>query len=77
MFVEQVQAIMVNIFGGIMRCDVIAQGIIMAVTDLELKIPIVVRLQGERPQTHKLSTPSRPQKRQHSPSESWNKSFRS
>lgn len=36
-----------NIFGGIMRCDVIAQGIIMAVSDLDLKIPIVVRLQGE------------------------------
>lgn len=30
-----------------MRCDVIAQGIIMAVKDLELRIPIVVRLQGE------------------------------
>lgn len=42
----QVQAILVNIFGGIMRCDVIAQGIIMAVRDLDLKIPIVVRLQG-------------------------------
>lgn len=46
----QVQAILVNIFGGIMRCDVIAQGIIMAVQDLDLKIPIVVRLQGN---THK------------------------
>lgn len=44
--VIQVQAILVNIFGGIMRCDVIAQGIIMAVRDLDLKIPIVVRLQG-------------------------------
>lgn len=43
----QVQAILVNIFGGIMRCDVIAQGIIMAVSDLDLKIPIVVRLQGK------------------------------
>lgn len=30
-----------------MRCDVIAQGIVMAVKDLEIKIPIVVRLQGE------------------------------
>ncbi|MEQ2171410.1 beta' subunit [Goodea atripinnis] len=40
------KAILVNIFGGIMRCDVIAQGIIMAVRDLDLKIPIVVRLQG-------------------------------
>ncbi|KAK1902601.1 Succinate--CoA ligase [ADP-forming] subunit beta mitochondrial [Dissostichus eleginoides] len=39
-----VQAILVNIFGGIMRCDVIAQGIIIAVRDLELKIPIVVKL---------------------------------
>lgn len=46
-FFPQVQAILVNIFGGIMRCDVIAQGIIMAVRDLDLKIPIVVRLQGE------------------------------
>lgn len=44
----QVQAILVNIFGGIMRCDVIAQGIIMAVRDLDLKIPIVVRLQGTK-----------------------------
>ncbi|XP_051563389.1 succinate--CoA ligase [ADP-forming] subunit beta, mitochondrial [Myxocyprinus asiaticus] len=45
---KKVQAILVNIFGGIMRCDVIAQGIIMAVTDLNLRIPIVVRLQGTR-----------------------------
>ncbi|XP_032093872.1 succinate--CoA ligase [ADP-forming] subunit beta, mitochondrial-like [Thamnophis elegans] len=45
---EKVQAILVNIFGGIMRCDVIAHGIIMSVEDLELKIPIVVRLQGTR-----------------------------
>ncbi|XP_077014359.1 succinate--CoA ligase [ADP-forming] subunit beta, mitochondrial isoform X1 [Tamandua tetradactyla] len=45
---KKVQAILVNIFGGIMRCDVIAQGIIMAVKDLEIKIPIVVRLQGTR-----------------------------
>ncbi|XP_062978821.1 succinate--CoA ligase [ADP-forming] subunit beta, mitochondrial-like [Elgaria multicarinata webbii] len=42
----RVQSILVNIFGGIMRCDVIAQGIILAATELELKIPVVVRLQG-------------------------------
>lgn len=48
----QVQAILVNIFGGIMRCDIIAQGIIMAVTDLDLKIPIVVRLQGKTDLPH-------------------------
>lgn len=52
----QVQAILVNIFGGIMRCDVIAQGIIMAVQDLDLKIPIVVRLQGEHTTHHTLHT---------------------
>ena len=34
-----------NIFGGIMRCDVIAQGIIAAAKELELNLPIVVRLQ--------------------------------
>uniref|UniRef100_A0A8D0BAZ5 Succinate--CoA ligase [ADP-forming] subunit beta, mitochondrial n=1 Tax=Salvator merianae TaxID=96440 RepID=A0A8D0BAZ5_SALMN len=45
---EKVQAILVNIFGGLMRCDIIAHGIIMAAKDLELKIPIVVRLQGSR-----------------------------
>ena len=41
----QVNAILVNIFGGIMRCDVIAEGIIEAATDLKLTTPIVVRLQ--------------------------------
>lgn len=43
-----VQAILVNIFGGIMRCDVIAEGIITAAKTLAMKIPIVVRLQGTR-----------------------------
>jgi len=41
-----VKAIMVNIFGGIMRCDVIAEGIINAYKNLNLQIPIVVRLRG-------------------------------
>ncbi|XP_078088072.1 succinate--CoA ligase [ADP-forming] subunit beta, mitochondrial-like [Mustelus asterias] len=45
---KQVLAILVNIFGGIMRCDIIARGIILAVEDLDLKIPIVVRLQGSK-----------------------------
>jgi len=44
-----VTAILVNIFGGIMRCDIIAQGIINAVSTLELRIPLVVRLQGRLP----------------------------
>lgn len=43
---SQVKAILVNIFGGIMRCDVIAQGIVQAASSIGLKKPIVVRLQG-------------------------------
>merc|ERR1711874_501063 len=42
----KVHAILVNIFGGIMRCDVIAEGIIAAAEELSLSTPIVVRLQG-------------------------------
>eukprot|EP00301_Raphidiophrys_heterophryoidea_P007538 c12906_g1_i1.p1 GENE.c12906_g1_i1~~c12906_g1_i1.p1 ORF type:complete len:506 (+),score=159.01 c12906_g1_i1:47-1519(+) len=43
---EHVQAILVNIFGGIMRCDTIAAGLIAAVNKLGLKKPLVVRLKG-------------------------------
>ncbi|PWN40323.1 putative beta-succinyl CoA synthetase precursor [Ceraceosorus guamensis] len=42
------KALFVNIFGGIMRCDVIADGIIQATKELELKVPLVVRLQGTK-----------------------------
>ncbi len=41
-----VRVILVNIFGGIMRCDVIAEGIVAAARELELEIPLVVRLEG-------------------------------
>ena len=41
-----VRAILINIFGGIMRCDIIAEGIISAVQRLGLRIPVVVRLEG-------------------------------
>ena len=43
---KQVQAILVNIFGGIMKCDVIAQGIVSAAKVVGVKIPLVVRLEG-------------------------------
>ncbi len=43
---ENVKAILINIFGGIMRCDVIAEGIVSAVKDVGETVPIVVRLQG-------------------------------
>ena len=41
-----VKAVLVNIFGGIMRCDVIAKGILAAAKQVGLRIPLVVRLQG-------------------------------
>jgi succinyl-CoA synthetase beta subunit len=44
----RVECIFVNIFGGIMRCDVIAQGILAAAAKLDLQVPVVVRLQGTR-----------------------------
>ena len=43
---RDVQGILVNIFGGIMKCDIIAEGIVAAAKSLELKVPLVVRLEG-------------------------------
>jgi len=43
---SRVKGILVNIFGGIMRCDVIAEGVIAAVKEVGLKVPLVVRLEG-------------------------------
>lgn len=43
---EQVKAILVNIFGGIMRCDVIALGVVNAARTIDMQIPLVVRLEG-------------------------------
>jgi succinyl-CoA synthetase beta subunit len=42
----QLKAILVNIFGGIMKCDVIAQGVVTAARQVSLKVPLVVRLEG-------------------------------
>ncbi|MGO3092749.1 MAG: ADP-forming succinate--CoA ligase subunit beta [Staphylococcus saprophyticus] len=43
---ENVKGIFVNIFGGIMKCDIIAEGIVAAVKEVELTLPLVVRLEG-------------------------------
>jgi succinyl-CoA synthetase beta subunit len=43
-----VKGILVNIFGGIMRCDVIAEGVVQAAKDVQLTVPLVVRLEGTR-----------------------------
>ncbi|KAJ3839944.1 succinyl-CoA synthetase beta chain SSC-beta [Lentinula raphanica] len=45
---HKVKSIFINIFGGIMRCDYIAEGVIKATKELELKIPLVVRLKGTK-----------------------------
>jgi succinyl-CoA synthetase beta subunit len=50
-----VKAILVNIFGGIMRCDVIAMGIISACKDINLRVPVIVRLQGTQHKAQHLS----------------------
>jgi succinyl-CoA synthetase beta subunit len=42
----KVQGILVNIFGGIMKCDVIAEGVVAAVKEVGLRVPLVVRLEG-------------------------------
>ena len=44
----KVKAILVNIFGGIVRCDLIAEGVVAAASELGLKVPLVVRLQGNK-----------------------------
>ena len=45
---ENVKAILVNIFGGIVRCDLIAEGVVAAAAELGVEVPLVVRLQGTK-----------------------------
>ena len=44
----KVKSIFINIFGGIMRCDYIAEGVIKAAQELNMKIPLIVRLKGTK-----------------------------
>ncbi|MCL4848425.1 MAG: ADP-forming succinate--CoA ligase subunit beta [Acidobacteria bacterium] len=43
---EHVKAVLINIFGGILRCDVLAEGVIAAVKELDVKVPVVIRMEG-------------------------------
>jgi succinyl-CoA synthetase beta subunit len=43
---QDVKAVLINIFGGILRCDVLAEGVITAVKELKVKVPVVVRMKG-------------------------------
>ncbi len=44
----RVKAILINIFGGILRCDVLAQGVLEAVKQVQVQVPIIIRLEGTR-----------------------------
>jgi succinyl-CoA synthetase beta subunit len=48
---ECVRAVLINIFGGILRCDVLATGVVAAARDLNVKVPIVVRMEGTNVET--------------------------
>jgi len=43
---KNVKGVLINIFGGIMRCDIIATGVVNAVKEIGIKVPVVVRLEG-------------------------------
>ena len=43
---EHVKAVLINIFGGIMRCDIVAEGVVAAAKEVGVNVPIVVRLEG-------------------------------
>jgi len=43
---KNVRAVLINIFGGILRCDILAEGLIAAVRELDVKVPIVIRMEG-------------------------------
>jgi succinyl-CoA synthetase beta subunit len=43
---SRVRGVLINIFGGIMRCDVLAQGVVDAARELNVAVPLVVRMQG-------------------------------
>jgi len=42
----EVRAVFINIFGGILRCDVLATGVVAAARELQLKLPVIVRMEG-------------------------------
>jgi succinyl-CoA synthetase beta subunit len=43
---EAVKAVFINIFGGIMRCDVLATGVVQAAKEMQLRVPVIVRMEG-------------------------------
>ena len=56
---DNVKAVLVNIFGGIVRCDLIADGIIGAVAEVGVNVPVVVRLEGKDVYKRQVQHPAR------------------
>ncbi len=56
----KVKGILINIFGGIMKCDIIAEGVVAAVKEVGLKVPLVVRLEGTNVEAGKKIHPRTP-----------------
>ena len=52
---EKVKSVLINIFGGIVRCDVVASGIVSAVSEVGVDIPVIVRLKGNNSEEAKNS----------------------
>ena len=50
---KNVKAVLINIFGGILRCDVLADGVIAAVRELNVSVPVVIRMEGTNVETGK------------------------
>ena len=65
-----VEGILVNIFGGIMRCDVIAEGVVAAAREVRLSVPLVVRLEGTNVELGKANPGASPTCRS-SPPTTW------
>jgi succinyl-CoA synthetase beta subunit len=57
---DKVKAMLVNIFGGIVRCDVIAEGVIAAAKEVHLQVPVVVRLEGTNVEQGRQAWPRTP-----------------
>ena len=43
---SKVKGILINVFGGILRCDILAQGVVQAANKLKLSVPVVIRMEG-------------------------------
>ena len=62
---QKVKAVLINIFGGILRCDVLAKGVIVAVQELGVPVPIVIRMEGHERRRGEAAAPRKRHELQH------------